>query len=132
MSCEQSNTGQKCYRIIRLSIDVANKMKTKEQRLHDHEEHLLTNERSIRRSRAGAIGFIMLFFLISIVYSMGEPTSNLREDQLALSLNGCILLCIVLAYQYGMQIKHIDSIKRYRKKLSELREERSSQPQIAP
>jgi len=123
---------KKCSRIFSLIANVGNDTKTREQKTCDHEELLLTRENSIRRSRAGAIGFIVLFFLVSVLYSSSEPSSRLSEDQLAWSLTGCMLLCAVLAYQYGMQIKHIDSIKLYRKKLSELEEKGSSQPQIAP
>jgi len=107
-------------------------MKTKEQRTHDHEEHLLTREKSICRSRSGAIVLVGLYFLTYILYSSGETEFSLREDTVALSLIGCIMLSAILAYQYGMQVKHIDTIKMYRSKLKAQTETESSQHQPAP
>ncbi len=93
-------------------------MKTKEQKILERDDDLLKREGSLRRSRGGSIVFVILFFLVLGVYSE-SATLPASEDKLTFSLAGCILLCIILAYQYGMQIKHIDSIKLYRKQIEE-------------
>ncbi len=102
-------------------------MKTKEQKIHDYEERLLKQEKSVRRSRNGAIGFVFLFFLSHILYSMSEAQHSMRDDRVSRMLVGCIILSIILAYQYGLQTRHIDSIKLFRSQTSNKKED-SQQP----
>jgi hypothetical protein len=101
-------------------------MKTKEQKILERDDDLLKREGSLRRSRGGSIVFVILFFLVLGVYSE-SATLPASEDKLTISLAGCILLCSILAFLYGLQIKHLDSIKVYRRKLEEQNQTGTSQ-----
>jgi predicted RNA-binding Zn-ribbon protein involved in translation (DUF1610 family) len=89
-------------------------MKTKEERIHARDDALLKKEASMRRSRIGAIVFAILFLLTATVLSRDNLTHD-KEIFWSLSL----IVIIELAYYYDLRIKHIESIKMYRKKLGE-------------
>lgn len=101
------------------------KMKTKEQQIIDREEYLLRHEATLRRSRIGAIGLIIMLLLTSSL-ALQSFASRSVEDPATQALAGCVILCVLLAYHYNIQIWHIDSIKLYRQKLKDKERSESS------
>ena len=89
-------------------------MNTKEERIHARDDALLKQEASMRRSRIGAIIFAILIPLTATVLIRDNLTHD-KEMFWSLSL----ILTFWLAYYYDLRIKHIESVKMYRKKLGE-------------
>ena len=93
------------------------------EKIRMQENDLLNNERSLRRSRVGAVVLATLFILLPAFVEAVSPvsgTSSTHTDQTRLS--GFALFIAALGYKYHLQINHIDSIKMYRQKLAELKE----------
>ncbi len=98
-------------------------MDMEHEKIRMQENDLLKSERSLRRSRVGAVVLVTLFILlpaIAEVVSQVPGTSSTHADQARMS--GFALFIAALGYKYRVQIKHIDSIKMYRQKLAELKE----------
>ena len=89
-------------------------MKTKEEIIHARDDALLKQEASMRRSRIGAIVFAFII-PVTAVYFIRD---NLRQDD-EMFWGLSLILMIGLAYYYDLKIKHIESVKMYRKKLGE-------------
>ena len=93
------------------------------EKIRLQENDLLKRERSLRRSRVGAVVLVTLFILLPAivkVVSQVSGTSSPHADNARMS--GFALFIAALGYKYHLQIKHIDSIKMYREKLKELKE----------
>lgn len=82
------------------------------------ENELLKNERSLRRSRVGAIILIILA-LIATTATFNKPLTG-TSLEVNTFLRGFCLLLAALGYKYHLQLKHIQSIKMYRQRLGEL------------
>jgi hypothetical protein len=120
-------------------------MKTKEQKLLEHDDALLKRERSIRFTRAAATCFAALMFFGVIMHSVHaskfastdlDATSVFVVSTDAGNIDlkiPAFLMCAfffwaALAHEYNLRSKHIDSIKMYRSKLKEQEGTKTSQP----
>ena len=95
-------------------------MKNKEEKILKRDDRLLKNEKSWRRARIGAT-FIFIIILITIfIIRGGNPVS---KDQNIEALSSIIAWCffwLLIIDWLNMRIRHIDSIKLYRKKNSSI------------
>ena len=81
----------------------------REEELIKYEDSLLKRESSLRRSVYLAIALIVLIFYF--LFTQSYLTTGIYNIAFCL-----IIICILLAYQYNLKVKHIESIKFYRKK----------------
>ena len=93
-------------------------MKNKEERILKRDDRLLKNEKSWRRARIGAT-FIFFIILITIFIIRGD--NFISKDQRIEALVSITVWCffwLLIIDWLNMRIRHIDSIKFYRKKCS--------------
>ena len=117
-------------------------MKTKEQKLLEHDDDLLKRERSIRFTRSAAMGFALLMFLGVVMHSPhvskfppahADATSIFAAltdaGNIDITISAFLMLAfLAVAYEYNLRCKHIDSIKMYRSRLTQQEETKTSQP----
>ena len=93
-------------------------MKNKEEIILKREDRLLSNEKSWRRARIGAV-FLFVIFLIVILTLYGDDL--ISKDEKVKTLVAVVISClfwIVIIDWLTLRIWHIDSINFYRKKIS--------------
>ena len=93
------------------------------ERVRMRDNELLKRERSLRRSRIGAVLLIILvLFFAPARDNRPETPPSMSRAEVRLLLKGFCLLLAALAYQYHLQLKHIESIKVYRQNIEELKQ----------
>jgi undecaprenyl pyrophosphate phosphatase UppP len=95
-------------------------MPDKEEAIRKRDDRLLRNEKSWRRARVGAIVLFIIFFAItiSIVYT-DNLESPLSEHQAIIAMAIWCVFWLLLIDWLTLRLRHIDSIKLYRKTISE-------------
>ena len=86
----------------------------KEQRIRTRDNRLLRKEKSYRRARAGAILFLVLSMIFAAEVFLERPEiEQLAESDFYTAVS--VLFWLIVVDSCNMRIRHIDSIKLYRK-----------------
>ncbi len=94
------------------------KMKTKEEKILKRDDRLLKNEKSWRRARIGATFiFFIIIITIFIIRSDNFTSKDLKIEAMVSITAWCFFWLLIIDW-LNMRIRHIDSIKLYRKKNS--------------
>jgi hypothetical protein len=83
------------------------------------ENDLLKRERSLRRSRHAAFVLAVMIPVMSLFATAFNAGFQQRDFELFTMLS---LLLAAVGYQYHLQIRHVESIKMYRRKVDDLRQ----------
>lgn len=88
-------------------------------KIRGRDDKLLNNENSWRRARIAAV-ILALFFMLSTYMIQAEDKLVVQD---LLFSSGWLLFWLLIVDWLNMRIRHIASIKHYRKIIIELREE---------
>ena len=75
-----------------------------------YENKLLKQEKLLKKSRVGAF----LFCIVIIVYSLSMPIREMIKDNFGLNIF-ILILFLAIAWECTLKLRHIQSIKYYRK-----------------
>jgi len=84
-------------------------------KIQARDDKLLKNEKSWRRARIGALILTVVWALI--LYTLFKPPHIMEREGL-FAIIGCIFFWLLILDWLNMRIRHIDSIKYYRNKLT--------------
>jgi len=119
-------------------------MKSKEQKLLEHDDALVKRARVLLFTRASATCFAVLMFVGLImhaihaakylpadanstsVFVVATDTGNIDLKLTMFYMCACIFWAAI-AHQYNLWVRHVDSIKFYRNKLKEQEKTETSQ-----
>jgi type VI protein secretion system component VasK len=94
-------------------------MVDKEQKILKRDDKLLKNEKSWRRARIGAIFFSIIHIIILVTLKRDEFLSPEEQKEALVYMGMWLLFWLLVVSWLNMRLRHIESIKLYRKKESE-------------
>ena len=92
-------------------------MKSREDRIRAADEKLLQRETYYRRARRVEIGAGVLFLLAMLAAKIGRPEMHATEFTMTSWL--IVMFCFASAWTSDAKVKHIESVKLYRKEPGE-------------